>query len=561
MNIEVTGPASALLDRVRIEYAKKKPAELQTDHPGPPHHQNLVVYVPQRPTRGFKAPSRETLKTQFRALLNHAPKKVVVLSSAEVHPARHQHPGMVEAVSPVRVKTDSIAEYWLAVEQTATEVLGDRHDLQLIILRLAPILLTNGKDFYNRLLQRGIALTVFGFDPNLQFLEPSDAIKAITAALSNDVVGIVNVAPTGTMPLKKALRRAGVIQVPLPWTLHWLFRKLTAPLGWVFPLEQVNRLRYPFTIAEDLTTLSIKTRSTFTAVSETKNLPAVSEEPSYDPHGCSSEYLSFQMSTQLRFLHDAYWRVRYEGMEQIPSKGRALLVGVHRGFMPYDGAMMLYGVMRALQRNPRFLIHPCLVKQPILAPFISKLGGMIACGKNADAVLQQNNLLGIFPEGIQGAFTPYKDAYTLGNFGRDEYIRIALRNQAPIVPFITVGSAEIYPILGRINWGFWRRFSEWPCIPLTPTFPLLPVPLPTKWHTKVLAPIPIHEHYPPEAADDRAVVARLGQEIKAHMQSAFLALRSRRKSLFMGPLLNEPLMDSAPEIHTRLDIEEQESTP
>ena len=37
---------------------------------------------------------------------------------------------------------------------------------------------------------------------------------------------------------------------------------------------------------------------------------------------------------------------------------------------------------------------------------------------------------------------------------------MALRNRAPIVPFVTVGSAEIYPILFRVNSKLVRRVLE-----------------------------------------------------------------------------------------------------
>jgi hypothetical protein len=102
------------------------------------------------------------------------------------------------------------------------------------------------------------------------------------------------------------------------------------------------------------------------------------------------------------------------------------------------------------------------------------------------------------------------------------------------VPFVTVGSAEIYPILGRLDWGWWKRWSEWPCFPITPTFPWLPLPLPSKWHTWFLPPLPVHERFPPEAADDRAVVQELSLEVRRRLQEAMDWMRSRRPSIWRG---------------------------
>jgi 1-acyl-sn-glycerol-3-phosphate acyltransferase len=144
----------------------------------------------------------------------------------------------------------------------------------------------------------------------------------------------------------------------------------------------------------------------------------------------------------------------------------------------------------------------------------------------------------MFPEGIHGAFTPYRRAYRLGKFGRDEYVKMALRHGAPIVPFVTVGSAEIYPILGRIEGGWVHRFFEWPYFPLGPNFPLPGLPLPSKWHTRFLEPLHVASRYPPEAADDPDVVHAISQEVRARLEEAIADMLRRRKHLFWGSIFD-----------------------
>ena len=207
---------------------------------------------------------------------------------------------------------------------------------------------------------------------------------------------------------------------------------------------------------------------------------------------------------------------------------------MHRGFMPFDGTMALYDLVRRLDRIPRFLIHPSLTKFPFLADFMGKLGCIMACQEAGDYVLQRDELLGVFPEGIRGAFTMYKRAYTLGKFGRDEYVRMALRNRAPILPFVTVGSAEIYPILGRVDWRWFTRYTEWPFLPVTN-----PVPLPTKWHTRFLPPMHIENEYPPEAADDPALVRKISVEVRQRMQATVDDMLLRRRRIFSGTIFDE----------------------
>ncbi len=200
--------------------------------------------------------------------------------------------------------------------------------------------------------------------------------------------------------------------------------------------------------------------------------------------------------------------------------------------------MTLHLLARELGRYPRFLIHPGLVRFPFLFNFHTKLGGVIACQENADRVLERGEILAIYPEGIRGAFALYRDAYRLGKFGRDEFVRVALRHRAPIVPFVTVGSAEIFPIIGKLNWGWWKRQTEWPFFPITPTWPLAPVPLPSKWHTAYLSPLNVEDRYPPEAADDPETVRAVSREVRGRMEEALQDLKRRRKSIFFGSVFD-----------------------
>jgi 1-acyl-sn-glycerol-3-phosphate acyltransferase len=256
----------------------------------------------------------------------------------------------------------------------------------------------------------------------------------------------------------------------------------------------------------------------------------------FDDFGMDTRYIERCMRTVFKFLHDYYWRIEVQGIEHVPRVGRAVLTGIHRGFMPFDGVMDFHVIAREVGRYPRFLIHPTLLKIPVPFDF-AKLGGIKVSRENADYVLQRDELLAIFPEGIEGAFRFYREAYRLGKFGRDEYVKAALRNSAPIVPFVTVGSAEIFPIFGKIEWRWWKQYTLWPFIPITPTFPL-PLPLPTKWHTQFLPPLHIEQQYPPEAARDAATVRAISQNVRSRMQEAIDGMLKRRKSIFFGSLFH-----------------------
>jgi 1-acyl-sn-glycerol-3-phosphate acyltransferase len=133
--------------------------------------------------------------------------------------------------------------------------------------------------------------------------------------------------------------------------------------------------------------------------------------------------------------------------------------------------------------------------------------------------------------GIRGAFRLYRDWHRVDRFdrfGRDEFVRMALRYRVPIVPFATVGSAEIFPIWGRIEWPWWRRVAEWPFVPIT-----TPVPLP-RWHTEILPPLDVAARYGPEAANDPLLVKKISEDVRARLQGSIDRMRAARPSIFHG---------------------------
>ncbi len=242
-------------------------------------------------------------------------------------------------------------------------------------------------------------------------------------------------------------------------------------------------------------------------------------------------YIESRGKTLFKFLCNYYWRIEVTGLEHIPREGPGILVGMHRGFMPWDAVMALHLLASRTGRIPRFLIHPGLLKFSPITNFVTKLGGVLACQENADHVLADGELLGVFPEGVRGAFALYRNAYQLLPFGRDTFVKLALRHRAPILPFVTVGSAEILPVFYQIKSRRWTRYSRWPCLPVS-TFPFVPFPLPSKWHTMFLPPVQVEQRYPAEAAQDSSIVKAISAEVRSSMQQAVDEMVRRRKSIF-----------------------------
>ncbi|MES1241642.1 MAG: 1-acyl-sn-glycerol-3-phosphate acyltransferase [Acidobacteriota bacterium] len=478
---------------------------------------DAAVYRPRHRSRKLGLPDLQEAETRLRDCVAARPAKVVLISSAAVHSPRHDHPGNVAETLRGSFR-NPFSRAWIELEELAQRLLPPDSGIELTVLRPVPVLARDSPDYLSRLLHGRLAFTLAGHDPSVQLLSPEPLAEAVARAVEHGRPGVYHVAPDGAVPLRAALRQAGVRRVPLPLGVQRLARAVGGRLGWADPAGQLDVIRYSSTVSNR-------------KIKDELGLAPGPADSSFDPYGMDKAYIAAYGRTLFRFLHRVWWRVETRGLEHVPPQGRALLVGVHRGFQPWDGVMTLHTIVTRLGRHPRFLIHPGLIKFPFLANYMTKLGGIVACQENADWVLGNDELLGFYPEGIRGAFSMYRDAYRLKKFGRDEFVKMALRNQAPIVPFVTLGSAEIFPILGRIEWRWFKRYTEWPFLPIAPPFV---VPLPSKWHMRFLEPLPVHLHHPPEAADDPAVVREISLEVRRRMEEALQEMLRKRKSIFWG---------------------------
>ena len=185
-------------------------------------------------------------------------------------------------------------------------------------------------------------------------------------------------------------------------------------------------------------------------------------------------------------------------------------------------------------RYPRFLVLDWAFTLPFVSVTMRKVGGVVASPYNASRLLEQDELVAVFPEGAKGAGKNFSERYRLQRFGRGGFVEIALRAGAPIVPVAVVGSEEIYPKIGESR--LMARVTGAPYFPITPTFPLLgplgAIPLPSRWRIGFGQPIPT-ESYGPDAADDRALVFELSERVRDEIQRMVYENLVRRGSAFI----------------------------
>jgi 1-acyl-sn-glycerol-3-phosphate acyltransferase len=237
------------------------------------------------------------------------------------------------------------------------------------------------------------------------------------------------------------------------------------------------------------------------------------------------------------FLYEVWWRVQVAGVRNVPSHGRALVVSNHSGSLfPFDAAMLVGAIMKEhpLPRWPRPLVLDWAFELPFLSFFMRKVGGVPASPFNAIRLLEQDEIVMVFPEGVKGTGKPFSERYRLQRFGRGGFVEVALRTGSQIVPAAVVGAEEIYPKLADSQ--TLARILGAPFVPITPTFPWLGplglIPLPSRWRIEFCEPIEIGE-YPPEAAEDRALLFEISEQVRETIQARLYEALVRRGSAFL----------------------------
>ena len=172
-------------------------------------------------------------------------------------------------------------------------------------------------------------------------------------------------------------------------------------------------------------------------------------------------------------------------------------------------------------------------KLPLVADLARRGGATLACNDDAERMLREGQLVGVWPEGFKGIGKPFSERYTLQRFGRGGFVSAALRTGAPIIPCAIVGAEEIYPMIGNARTA--ARVLGLPYFPITPTFPLLgplgAVPLPSKWFIAFGEPIETAS-YGPAAAEDPMLVFNVTDEVRETIQSTLYSLLMQRESVF-----------------------------
>lgn len=250
----------------------------------------------------------------------------------------------------------------------------------------------------------------------------------------------------------------------------------------------------------------------------------------FDPFGMSPSFIKKTIPV-VRFFYRAYFRVENHGLVDLP-RGRVMFVANHSGQLPFDGVVIASAI--ALEGNPprivRAMVERWVPTLPFVSIFMARCGQVLGDPENSRRLLEMDNAILVFPEGVRGATKLYRHRYKLQEFGTG-FMRLALETATPIVPVAVIGLEEAMPAFYNVK--PLARLIKVPAFPLTPTFPWLLllglIPYPTKVHIYWGEPM----LFSGDPNDEEKAIRKKVEQVKQVIDSMLKrGLRERRRIFF-----------------------------
>lgn len=248
-----------------------------------------------------------------------------------------------------------------------------------------------------------------------------------------------------------------------------------------------------------------------------------SNEYGVDPFGLSVEYALSAIGPFI-WLYQHYFRVETFGVERVPT-GRVLLISNHSGQLPADGAMI--GVAMLTEAKPprviRSMVEKWVPTLPWVSTFFARVGQIVGTPENCRRLLERDEAILVFPEGVKGISKLYPQRYQLQDFGLG-FMRLALETNTPIVPIAVIGAEEQAPAI--VNVKPLAKLLGFPVMPLTPYG--LPLPLPVKYRIYFGEPL----RFTGRADDDDVELEKKVKIVRASIQTMIEQGLKERKAVF-----------------------------
>jgi 1-acyl-sn-glycerol-3-phosphate acyltransferase len=242
-------------------------------------------------------------------------------------------------------------------------------------------------------------------------------------------------------------------------------------------------------------------------------------------------------------LASVWYRGEVRGLGNIPDSGPVLLVGNHSGgnLIPDTTVFTLaFSTYFGAERPFYQLAHNLVLSMPGLAS-LRKFGTVAASPANAQKALRSGAALLVYPGGDYEVHRPSWERNRIDFGGRKGFIRLALEQNVPIVPIVSIGGQETALFLSRGEWLARAlaldRMFRLKVLPISIALPwglnigdmLGHIPLPAKITIETLPPIDLRSEFGPRPDLDEVY-----DHVVRIMQDTLDALAAERRLPVIG---------------------------
>jgi 1-acyl-sn-glycerol-3-phosphate acyltransferase len=247
---------------------------------------------------------------------------------------------------------------------------------------------------------------------------------------------------------------------------------------------------------------------------------------SHDDAGPNEKLLPVIARLGMQFAR-FYHKFEMHGIENVPKKGPALIVGYH-GPLPLDGIFASFQIYLETGRVVRGVADRKLFELPGFNLFYRTLGCIPGTQDAMLPLLQAGELVGVFPGGVREAILGSAKRYQPVWNNRTGFARLALNAGVDIIPTFTENVDELYltPLAGgKLLRGVYEKTR----LPVVPMIGLGPMPFPVKLRGWIAPPLKIMPGDTPEllAARTREAVEKLIHDHQRPDQTIFGAVCER----------------------------------
>jgi 1-acyl-sn-glycerol-3-phosphate acyltransferase len=238
-----------------------------------------------------------------------------------------------------------------------------------------------------------------------------------------------------------------------------------------------------------------------------------------------------------------YFRAEVRGLHKVPEEGGVLLVGNHSGGNLTPDSLVFslaFNTYFGVERGFYQLAHNLVLSLPGLS-WMRKHGTIAASHENAHEALSTDNALLVYPGGDYEVHRPSWESAKVDFGGRKGFIRLALDEDVPIVPVVSIGGQETALFLSRGEWLArllqLDKMFRLKVLPINLSVPwglvvgdfFGRIPLPSKITIEVLDPIDLREEFGRKPDLDEVYEA-----IVSRMQATLTALQAERRLPVIG---------------------------